>query len=95
MSVHGRAAPVLPPGGHEALGGGGLAHRLVRLVIWHELWRLARVTWRIPTFGPVIVVLVVLAVIGLAVLGRRSARRHRRNQGGSLGTGSGPGPRDW
>ncbi|MGO9078651.1 MAG: hypothetical protein ACLQDY_06365, partial [Streptosporangiaceae bacterium] len=57
------AAPARLAGGHLALGGGGLAHFLIRLFIWHEMWRLARSVWRIPTFGPIIVIVVVAALV--------------------------------
>jgi hypothetical protein len=110
MPAYGHAAAARLPVVHQALGGGGgLAHLLVRLVIWHELWRIGRALWRIPTFGPIIVILIVLAVIGLAVLRQSGFRWSRRGGGpggtgsgstgpGSAGTGStgsGPGPRDW
>jgi hypothetical protein len=81
------------PGVHAALGGGGLVHWLIRLVIWHEIWRIARVIWRIPTFGPYLVGLILLAVIGVSVMAGRGVRRRRL--GGSVGYGTGSGPRDW
>jgi hypothetical protein len=91
MLVHARAAALRLPG-HLALGGGGLAHWLVRLVIWHEMWRLGRALWRIPTFGPSIVVLIVVALVGLVVLRQYGVLgRRRRGQSGPRGTG----PRDW
>jgi hypothetical protein len=88
------------PGTHVALGGGGgLVHWLVRLVIWHEIWRVIRLIWRIPTFGPVLFVLIVLAVIGTGIWTGRGfrgpARLRRRRIGGSAGYGTGAGPRDW
>ena len=95
MPVPGRAA-ALQLAGHQALGGGGgIAHFLVRLAIWHEIWRFIRIVWRIPTFGPIIVALVIVAVIGLAVLRRTGVRwtPPGRNRGGSAGPGTGP--RDW
>ncbi len=88
------ALRVLP--GHLALGGGGFAHWIVRLFIWHELWRLGRALWRIPVFGPPIVIVVVLGLVTLAVLRQRNGYWWpRRRRGGSMDTGSGPGPRDW
>jgi len=90
-----RAAAAGLSGGHQALGGGGLVHWLIRLVIWHELWHVVRIIWRIPTFGPIIVVVIVLAVIGLAVLSRRGVGRTRRARSGSGRYGTGTGPRDW
>jgi hypothetical protein len=95
MPVHGRAAAVWLPVVHQALGGGGgLAHVLVRLVIWHELWRIGRDLWRIPTFGPIIVILIVLTLLGLAVLRQSGFRWSRRGGGGPGRNGTGPGPRD-
>jgi hypothetical protein len=91
----GRAVAAGLSGVHQALGGGGLAHWLVRLFIWHELWRLIRVIWRIPTFGPIILFLIVLALVGLIVLARRGrVRWPRRSRGGPAGHGTGS-PRDW
>src|SRR5258708_33494445 len=96
MDARGQALAAWLPGHHLALGGGGLAHWLVRLFIWHEIWRLFRYLWRIPTFGPFIVVGLGLVLVGLAVWrqyhgpiwGRR--RRGRR----SVGSGPGRGSRD-
>lgn len=71
----------------QALGGGGLGHWIIRLFIWHEIWRLVRYIWRIPTFGPFIAVLIVAVFVGLLIwLQQRGPRRQR-----SAGTG----PRDW
>jgi hypothetical protein len=89
------------PGFHLGLGGGGLAHLILRLFIWHEIFRLFRYLWRIPTFGPFIVVALGIILIGLLVwrnahgpvrLGRR---RRGGPTGGPTGPGGGPGPRDW
>ncbi len=74
------------PGAILALGGGGLAHWIVRLFIWHEIWRFMRFIWRIPTFGPFIAVLIIAAIVGLIAWQRNLGRRR--------GT-SGTGPRDW
>lgn len=91
------AAAAWSPGHHLALGGGGLAHWIVRLFIWHEIWRLIRYLWHIPTFGPIIVVALGVIFVGLLVwrqfhgpiwAGRRRGR-------GSTGYGTGSGPRDW
>jgi hypothetical protein len=55
-------------GGHVALGGGpGLAHFLIRLFIWHEIWRLILFLWHVPAFGPWIVVLIGCALVALLV----------------------------
>lgn len=79
MPAFGHAAAARLPVVHQALGGGGgLAHFVVRLVIWHELWRMGRALWRIPTFGPIIVILIVLALVGLVVLRQRGFRWSRR-----------------
>jgi hypothetical protein len=78
---------------HQALGGAGLGHWLVRLFIWHAIFRLFRLVWLVPTAGPFLVILIVAAVIGLIVWrGRGTASRRGR---GSTGYGTGTGPRDW
>jgi hypothetical protein len=82
--------------GQLALGGGGLAHWIVRLFIWHELFRLFRVIWHIRTFGPIIVLLIIAALIGLSIWKPwRGTRWPRRSYGGMGGPKAGPGPRDW
>jgi hypothetical protein len=85
------------PGHHLALGGGGLAHWIVRLFIWHEIWRLFRYLWRIPTFGPFIVVGLGLILVGLMVWRQvHGPIRWNRGRGrGSARYGTGTGPRDW
>jgi hypothetical protein len=85
------------PGHQLSLGGGGLAHFIIRLFIWHEIGRLVRYLWRIPTFGPFIVVALGLIVVGLAVWRRYRGPiwGSRRRRGGSAGHGTGRGPRDW
>ncbi len=94
-------AIALRSGAVVALGGGGvLVHWIIRLIIWHELFRLFRYLWRIPTYGPFIVVVLGLIIVGLLVW-RRSARGQRGfgwrrpGSGNSAGSGSGSGPRDW
>ncbi len=88
------------PGFHLGLGGGGLAHLILRLFIWHEIFRLFRYLWRIPTFGPFIVAALGIILIGLLVW--RNAHgpvrlSHRRRGGPTSGPdgSGGPGPRDW
>ncbi len=80
-----------------AVGGGGLVSLLVHLFIWHEIWRLGRYLWHIPTYGPFIVVFLGLLLIGATVWRRtRGPIRLRRWRGrGLTGYGSGTGPRDW
>jgi hypothetical protein len=97
MDARGRAIGAWLPGNHLTLGGGGLAHLILRLFIWHEIGRLVRYLWRIPTFGPFIVVGLGCVLIGLAVWRRYHGRgwTGRRRRGGSTGYGSGSGPRDW
>jgi hypothetical protein len=96
---------------HVALGGAGLGSLIIHLFIWHEIFRLSASLWRIPTFGPFIVVLLGLLGVGYLVW-RQSGRRVRlggsrlgrirlggirlgRRRGGSAGYGSSTGPRDW
>jgi len=76
------------------LGGGGLVHFLITLVIWHEIWRVLRYLWHVKTFGPFIVLAIIAALIALSVLSRRGMR-WRRRRGGQLGGGSESGPRNW
>lgn len=96
-------------GGLGLGGGGGLAHLLVRLFIWREIWRLAFFLWRIPTFGPVIVLLIAAALVALAIFRARGGRGWPgpRWPGGPRGPGRGRtdpfggrssdrgSPRDW
>jgi|SRR6185437_15032506 len=104
--VAGLSAHHLALGGGVALGGGGLGHFIVRLFIWHEIARLVRYLWHIPTFGPIIVIGLVVVAVGLFVwrrvrgpirLGGRGGGPFwgGRRRGGSAGYGSGGGPRDW
>jgi hypothetical protein len=88
------------PGHRLALGGGGLAHWIIRLIIWHEIWRLVRYLWRIPTFGPFIVIALVVVLVGLMIWRqvRGPGRRQDRDRGRGedvTGYGTGSGPRDW
>ncbi len=77
-------------------GGGGLAHFLVRLFIWHAIWRFALLIWRIPKVGPVILVLIIAAVVAVGVvLGRRRGSGFGRSIFGGGGGRPGRGPRDW
>ena len=93
---YGPALALRAAAGHLSLGGGGLAHVIVRLIIWHELWRLARLVWRIPVFGPVIVIVVAAGLITTMLLRQRTGHWWpRRRRGGALNTGTGGSPRDW
>jgi len=94
MHVFGRALASGLPIAHQALGGGGLAHFLIRLFIWHEIWRFIRYLWLIPTVGPFIVVVAVLTLIGLGVWRQQRGPRQRRG-GGRGGRGTRAGPRNW
>lgn len=78
--------------GYYALGG-GLAGLLIHLFIWRMIWRLVMLLWRIPTFGPVIVGLLVAGAVALAVLRAAGRRPPWRRRGGGYGYGTGP--RDW
>lgn len=83
------------PGHHVGLGGGGLAHFLVRLFIWRAIGRFFRLLWHIPAVGPVIVIVLILAVAGF-ILWRMSRGRSAGVGGGPRGGGpNGRSPRDW
>ena len=81
-----RAAGGHAAGGHPAVvvhaglggvalgGGGGLAHLIIRLIIWRLIWRVGFMLWRIHPFGPYIVLLIVAALVTLAVLRVRRGR---------------------
>lgn len=89
-------------------GGGGLAHLILRLFIWHAIWRFGLLIWRVPTVGPGLLVLIVLALLALAIFRVRRGRgrlgprwpgpgRPGRGAGNPFGERSGDqaGPRDW
>ncbi len=57
-------------GGVALGGGGGLAHLIIRLIIW----RVGFMLWRIHPFGPYIVLLIVAVLVTLAVLRIRRGR---------------------
>jgi hypothetical protein len=81
---------------HLALGGGaGLAHWLIRLFIWHEIFRLIRYVWRVPTVGPFLVVVIIVGVVGFFVWRQQRGPFRRGARRGSSGYGTGSGPRDW
>jgi hypothetical protein len=81
-----------------ALGRGGIGNWIVHLIIWHEIFRLLRYVWRIQTFGPFLVILIIAVLVGLAVWQRQRGFGRRRggpHGNGSSGRGTGTGPRDW
>ena len=95
-------------GSHSALGGvglgggGGLAHLIIRLIIWRFIWRLGLMLWRVHPFGPVIVVVIILALVALAIFRARGGRGWPgprwpgRGRRGPFGDRAGDqGPRDW
>jgi hypothetical protein len=84
-------------GGHLALGGGfGIGHFLIRLFIWHAIWRLILAVWHIRVAGPIIVIAVIAGLIGLSVYRHYRGPLFRGRRGGSLtGYGGGSSPRDW
>ncbi|MGP7996668.1 MAG: hypothetical protein ACLPKI_04940 [Streptosporangiaceae bacterium] len=99
MAAHLQVLPAgrLLPGhaalsGHAALGVGGVVHFIFRLFVWRLLWRWSVLLWHIKTFGPVILLLIVLLVALALILRarRRADTRPRRGPGDD-----GPGPRDW
>lgn len=89
--------PAAAAGGGLAIGGGGLGSGLFHLFIWRAIWRFGLAIWRIPTFGPIIIILLGLAAVVLII--RHQAGLGRRGNGsGQAGTGrdgTGPGPRGW
>jgi hypothetical protein len=101
IDATGRTLAIRLPVLHQALGGGGLGHWIIRLFIWHEIWRLIRYVWHIHTFGPFLTVAIVLVIIGFIVWqqqrgpGSRLPWQRRGDSGGATGHGSGSGPRDW
>ncbi|MGH3069612.1 MAG: hypothetical protein ACRDMI_13625 [Streptosporangiaceae bacterium] len=76
---------------------------ILRLFIWRAIWRLGLLIWRVPTFGPSILLLIVLALVALAILragrgrGWPGPRWPGHRGGGRFGDrGDGPAsPRDW
>jgi hypothetical protein len=81
-----------PAGASVAVGGGGLGRFLVHVCIWHLIWRAALALCCIPTFGPVIVVVLVIALVAA---GAGRFRHGTISPGGRYGYGTGDGPRGW
>jgi hypothetical protein len=50
---------------------------LFHLFLWRAIWRLGLMLWRVPTFGPVIVSVIVLAAAAAAIA-RASGQWPRR-----------------
>jgi hypothetical protein len=82
-------------GTHLALGGGGIGSLIIHLIIWHALWRLILHVWRIHTYGPILVIAILVVLVGASIWRRQRGAFLRRRRGGSGGYGSGTGPRDW
>lgn len=81
---------------YHAAVAAGLGTLIFHFLLWRMLWRLTLAIWRIPTFGPIIVGLIVVGAIVLAVLRRRRGPGWPwRRRGGRFGYGTGTGPRDW
>jgi hypothetical protein len=105
LALGGLGLGSLSLGGAGLGGGGGLVHLLVRLFIWREIWRLAIFLWRIPTFGPVIVLLIAAALVVLAIFRARGGRGwpgprwpggpRRPGRGRTDPFGDRGSPRDW
>lgn len=72
----------------------GVVKFLFLLFIWRAVWRIGLLLWRIPTFGPVIVGVIVIAVAAAAVV-RASGRWPGGRRGGLFSHGTGKGPRHW
>ena len=96
-------------GSHAALGGvglgggGGLAHLIIRLIIWRfDLAAGPDDLAGSPTFGPVIVLVIILALVALAIFRARRGRGWPgprwpgQGRRGPFGDRAGDqGPRDW
>jgi hypothetical protein len=93
MHMYGSAVTAKLAASHLALGGLGIGGLLVHLFIWHFIWRLMFYVWHIRTFGPFTFFAIIAAFIGYRIW--RHQRGPRRRRGGSVGYGSGSGPRDW
>lgn len=89
--------------GGLGIGGAGLAHFIVRVLIFHLIWHGVLGLWHIPAVGPWLVLVLGCALVGLVVARRRPGGlrgiRWLGKRGsirtGSTGYGTGTGPRDW
>jgi hypothetical protein len=93
MHTYGSAIPAKLTVTHLAFGGGGIGGLIIHLFIWHLIWRLMFYVWHIHTFGPFIFFAIIAAFIGYGIWRRKGSPRRRH--GGSVGYGTGSGPRDW
>jgi hypothetical protein len=95
LTSHTHAVAAGGTAGLVRLGGGGIGHVLLHLVIWHLIWRAGLGLWHIPTVGPFVVVLLIVAIVALVIVRKQRGPRWWNNRGGSTGAGTGSGPRDW
>jgi hypothetical protein len=93
MHAYGSAVTAKLAASHLALGGIGIGGFLIHLFIWHAIWRLLFYVWHIHTFGPFLFFALIAVFIGYGIWRRQYGPRRRR--GGSVGYGTGAGPRDW
>jgi hypothetical protein len=96
--VHAAAAGHAALASPAALGGGGLAHVILRLLIWRMIWRFGLLIWHIPAVGPGVFLVIVAGLAGLAIFRSRRGRGWaggRRTRYTSDGIRPEPGPRDW
>jgi hypothetical protein len=93
MHAYGSAVTAKLGASHLALGGAGIGGFLIHLFIWHVIWRLLFYVWHIHTFGPFLFFALIAVFIGYGIWRRQHGPRRRRR--GSVGYGTGSGPRDW
>jgi hypothetical protein len=82
------AAQLRVAGGWHGLaigGGGGLGRGLVHLFIWRLIFRAGLSIWRVPVFGPIIDIVIGIALVGLLVARSRLGPRWWQRRGGSSG----------
>ncbi len=93
MHTYGNTLAAKLAASHLALGGAGIGGVLIHLFIWHAIWRLMFYVWHIHTYGPFIFFALIAAFLGYCIWRRQHGPGWRR--GGSVGYGTGSGPRDW